>query len=306
MKNLVLRNEVRKKVKDSIFITGSARSGTTIMGKIIHSMKDVEYVFEPPTLVSLFSAIDNLQGKDWKLLFETYLYEEFLINALAGRNINLNENDDSSIWHVKSKREINQRLKTSHRKADVTDKAKGRHIAYKLPNMVPYIERFKTYYSAVTIILMVRNPIDTINSLMKKGWFTDDSLSNENRLWPTILYQDQNIPHWVEPSMFEEWINMTEVDRCGYYFLRNFKKDISKSTIMVNYDYFVWNSEFAMKKICSELGLKKGEQSDTILRKIYKRDKNRNKKILEKLNNNIRKKVIEAEKVLSEVTIKNY
>jgi hypothetical protein len=105
-----LKESVKSKVNNSILITGSARSGTSIMGKIIHSLKNVEYVFEPPTLVSLFSVIHEMDEKHWSLLFQTYLYEEFLINAIAGRNLNFNTNDDSCIYNTKPRNEIEERL----------------------------------------------------------------------------------------------------------------------------------------------------------------------------------------------------
>src|SRR5512141_1115475 len=86
---------------NAIFITGSARSGTSLVGSIIHSMDKVEYAYEPPMLVSLFAMINGLPEAQWKFLYETYLYEEILLNSIAGRAINCNVSDYSSIYKVK-------------------------------------------------------------------------------------------------------------------------------------------------------------------------------------------------------------
>ena len=108
-----------EKVSKAILITGTARNGTTITGQLIHSMNNVEYAFEPPTLLSLINIIDKVEKNIWKFLYETYLYEDFLINAIAGRNINFNKNDDSSIYHAKTEEEIQARIKKNAREVFV-------------------------------------------------------------------------------------------------------------------------------------------------------------------------------------------
>ena len=144
-------------VSNAIIITGSARSGTTIMGKIVHSFQGVEYVNEPPMLFSLISKIDDVGPNIWKLLYETYLYEEFLINALAGRSINCNRGDDSSIYHVKGNEEIEARLQNSYGKLEVEDiiKLKNIQLAYKIPNIVPYVSKINDIYPSRTVVVML-------------------------------------------------------------------------------------------------------------------------------------------------------
>ena len=118
MTKLTLSKKAKDKCDNVIIISGCARSGTTILGKIISSFKNIEYSFEPPTIASLLALISTLPKKEWKFLYETYLYEELLLNSLAGRGINCNRADDSSIYKVKSEKIINDRLKNSLRKKD--------------------------------------------------------------------------------------------------------------------------------------------------------------------------------------------
>ena len=72
----------------------------------------------PPMLFTLFSLMEKLNREEWCLLYETYLYEEFMLGALAGRAINCNKSDDSSIYRVKNPQEIEDRLQNSLGKSD--------------------------------------------------------------------------------------------------------------------------------------------------------------------------------------------
>ena len=51
--NIIDTNSWNNVLDKMVIIGGSARSGTTIIGKLIHSLKNIEYQFEPPMLVSL-------------------------------------------------------------------------------------------------------------------------------------------------------------------------------------------------------------------------------------------------------------
>ena len=66
---LSLDKKISKKCNEAIIISGGARSGTTIIGKVLHSLKNVEYAFEPPALFALFPLINDLPKKIWKLLY---------------------------------------------------------------------------------------------------------------------------------------------------------------------------------------------------------------------------------------------
>jgi len=84
-----------------IVITGVGRSGTTILGKIIHSFEGVEYVYEPYTIQALLPLLTTIEKDHWKNLYHSYLYEDIFMGAVAGRNVNLNEMDDSCIIKAK-------------------------------------------------------------------------------------------------------------------------------------------------------------------------------------------------------------
>lgn len=136
----------RTAAETAVLVTGSARSGTTIIGALIHTFQNVEYVFEPPALIALFPLIEEMPEHQWKYLYEAYLYEEFLINAVSGRAINTNIDDDSSIYKVKSGQDIAERLSWSWRKADADKIASARRVAYKIETSFPSWENFFPTY----------------------------------------------------------------------------------------------------------------------------------------------------------------
>ena len=153
------------KVNNSIIIIGSGRSGTSILGNIIHSFKNVEYAYEPPTLEILFPMIDEMPKDIWKQIYEIFLYEEFLHKAIAGRNINLNRNDISCIYNVKSKEEIETRLSKSFTRFEIEGLIDNKVIAYKYVGSFNILKLID-YYPGTRIIEVYRDPNSTINSIV--------------------------------------------------------------------------------------------------------------------------------------------
>jgi len=218
--NQVKISEFAKEVAGRcIFITGSARSGTSLVGALIHSMEGVEYIYEPPMVLGLLSMINDLDSEKWKLLFETYIYEEFLINSIAGRNFNFNVNDYSYIGNHKTQAEIEFRKSKSWGKDDCEKIAKNKIVAFKNPDLVYATTKFKEYYPDSKVVLVLRNGIDTINSILAKKWF---SIENEtsNLYWPFRIYQGKKIPHFVNPEEIELWLQMKEIDRAAFYYIK--------------------------------------------------------------------------------------
>ena len=57
------KNNIKKILNNLIWITGCARSGTTILGKILSTLKNVEYGFEPELLFGLLPKIHKFNKK---------------------------------------------------------------------------------------------------------------------------------------------------------------------------------------------------------------------------------------------------
>jgi len=265
--NLSISQNAKIKVNDAILISGSARSGTTIMGQVVHSMKNVEYSFEPPVLFTLMPFIDSLKKDEWKLLYETYLYEEFFINAICGRSINCNTFDDSSIYKVKSSSDISSRISQSIRKYEAESIGKDRVIAYKMPSITPLFPKVIDYYPDTRLILMRRGAVATINSLLEKKWFSNVGLSN-NASWPFLIKNNVNVPYWVCEEDVDLWLSMDEINRCAYYYVKASKMEGLDSAIVVQYEDLVSNPVGVITSLSDSLNLDFGPKTHEVISTI--------------------------------------
>jgi hypothetical protein len=263
----------RELVSRSILITGLGRSGTTLLGKLVASCSGVEYSFEPPLLVSLFSQIPYLQPDSWKLLFDTYLYEEVCVNGLAGRSINLNRHDDSSALKVLGEVEIQRRLSRSWRKdeieAFVVDNRQVR-IACKIPNLVQYIPLFLELYPNVNVVHVVRGLMPTIASLLAKGWFQHTDFSNlTTQIYPYSFSKSIRVPFWVKPDDIDWWTQAAELDRCLYYYGLNISFCNYDQVFRLPYEDLIQAPESTFASLMQHLDLQPGELTAQILQTIH-------------------------------------
>lgn len=292
MDNLKLNDNIGELCNRSIVITGSARTGTTIIGKILHSFNNVEYCYESPTLISLFYLFNRIKREEWRLLYETYLYEEFLINTIAGRSINCNLEDDSSIWKVKPKKEIEKRINHSFRKNTIEKVSFSKVIAYKIPDIIPFLSALKGYYPGSQIIVMRRRPSDVFHSLLEKKWFTDQSLSKRNLIWPFQIFNNLKIPLWVHDDDIKRWAEMTTIDRIGYYYVQ-MNKHIGEiqDSIIIDFDHFVEQPLETANDLCAKLGLCFGDKTENILQTVKRRRPKTDMTIINRLSSAMREKV---------------
>jgi len=279
-----ISQNARSKIEKAVVITGTGRSGTTIIGKIIHSFQSVEYVFEPPVLVTLFSLIDKMPHEQWKLIYETYLYEEILINSICGRSINCNQKDDSSIYKVKLDKEIESRLNRSLRKEDAEHEVKKHNIAYKIPSITHYIPNLLGFYPNSRVVVVKRDPIGTINSLMHGKWLGDINLKSNN-IWPFRIHKGLHVPDYVKESDNQKWIEMTELDRCAYYYIRISQgAEKIKNKIEISYDELIDSPSQIIDKIVKKLNLQYGPKTESIIKEIKPTRTQRDYSILTKIS----------------------
>jgi hypothetical protein len=274
MVNLTLSPESVAKTQTSIVISGTARSGTTIVGKLVHSFEGVEYTFEPPTLFSLFASIEIIPASTWKLLYSTYLYEDFAINAIAGRAINTNIEDDSSIHKVKSRDEIDARLKASVSRIEAKSRlSRGGTIAYKIPDIVKYIAKLRELFYATKAVIVFRGLEANIASLLNTGWYSDDGL-RRGSIWPNYRLAEVElpIPFWVDEEYASLFGSLDELNRCLFLYFVNLEATSSLSDkIIVKYEELVDRPRETTETIAAKLGLRFGEITEEVIGTIKKR-----------------------------------
>ncbi len=256
----------RLAAEKTICISGSTRSGTTLMGTILHSCQNVEYIFEPPIILPILLNISFVPEECTRLLFESYIFEDLLLGQLAGRNVNLNENDDSCFYKAKTKKELAKRHSQSWRKNKMADCAKEIHPAFKMPEITPYLKDLQELYPSMEFVLMHRKANSVINSLMKKRWLSERNVSSLNFLWPCKIIENQTVPYWVSDQDIGYWAEWTELERAAYYYLQ-FVRPIEhlENAIVISYEKLIEKPREIIDAMISKLKLNAGEKTQSIV-----------------------------------------
>lgn len=256
-----------KEVVSKMFIvSGSARSGTTILGKLISSAKEIEYGYEPPTVISLISLITEINECHWKMLFETYCYEDLMLGAIAGRNLNFNSNDDSFILNSKQREVIDFRLKTPFTKHQLEHEAVKACLCIKIPDIVPFIPKLQKYYPDIRVIIIIRKANDVLNSVIKKRWYDDVSTNFPDLIWPYRIYKNCKIPFWTEMKDADWWCQASHIERVAYYYLRIMKGlDDIKNRYLINYHELVKQPYIVVRNLFENLSLTSTDKTAEIV-----------------------------------------
>lgn len=261
-----MHEPARRAMNRAIFIAGNARSGTTILGKILYSFNTVEYTFEPPFLFSLLPLIHELPEAQFRAMFEAYGYEDVLLGALGARNLNFNSNDDSFVYRSKSETEIKARLQNGWPKERLLDAAEKSRLCIKMPDIGAPLQKLMAYYPGMQVVATHRKANPVIESIIKKKWYSNESLQQHTQIWPSQAKDGITIPMWVEKEFVKDWLGWTELERAGYYYVR-IARELSKlkNAIFFSYEQMVENPKAAVSSLAKKLQLDFGPQTEALL-----------------------------------------
>ncbi|MEE8093892.1 MAG: sulfotransferase [Gammaproteobacteria bacterium] len=231
---------VSRAVSRCIFLTGSTRSGTTIMGQLLLSLDGVEFFHEPPFIYLLIALIGDVEEETWKIMFESYLFEDNHMLAIPGRRLNFNRGDDSSVFRGKTREDIEARTAKTMRRVEILPRALNGRFGFKMPEMLPYLPKLRAYYPDLVTIVMLRCPKSVIASILAKGWYSDEALSDETgeRLFRKGC--TLRIPYWLPDGIVDRWTEMSELERCCFCYSYQYRNLVGRNDcIVVDYDEFV-------------------------------------------------------------------
>ncbi len=260
-------------VNNMIMVSGTERSGTTIVGNLIGTAQGVEYSFEPPTLIALTSIINQCNGNEEKdrlhLLFKAYCYEELLIGAITGRYLNFNKGDDSYIMNIKDEIEIHNRLEGKYRKKDIENTIDKIRLAVKLPNAIMALKSLSISFPTISNVITIRNPNDIINSFLEKKWYNNVSIKSPTVFWPYTILKDYKVPDWVPYEKAEWWLSISEIDKIAYHILINWEFIANlKHKIVVRHEDFVAKPENITSQLFESLNLEPTLKTAQVLKKV--------------------------------------
>ena len=271
-------SNVNNIINNSIILFSSARSGSTLLGKIMGSTKNSEYCHEPKFLSYIIANIDNYKKVEFKNLFNCYVYEDFLTQSLAGRNINTNKNDDSSIYNFKDTNIIKKRLIKTNPKILTIKQSKNSIPIIKILHASMNIEKFIKIKKDIRVVRLIRNPHDLIASLLKKRWLSNYNLKNLYNEFSLKEINNIKVPYWYKGSSIS-WYEMKEIDRCFYYYLNLNAYNPNKKILLIDYDDFI-KSKAKREKFFHYLNLKKTSKTESILKSLKI---NKNKIMMKKI-----------------------
>tara|TARA_B100000959_G_scaffold225037_1_gene239016 strand:- start:1968 stop:2957 length:990 start_codon:yes stop_codon:yes gene_type:complete len=229
------KNEIRVGTKrlsfKKVIITGVCRSGKTLLGRILGTLKNVEYMDEPwlATILPHFlgnKLIDPQVAKD----FMASYVEELFNDVILLRQTNFRPNDQSSIWDRKGIKELYERLINLHTRDDVRD-----YVRSKKPTLIlnlsltnPFLFFLKESLPGCKIIHVIRNGLDVALEVEKKKWYSNERLRKP--ICNGLLYRIHKsnkflgkyyIPWWVEKNDEEKFLKMNDFTK-GLYFWRRY------------------------------------------------------------------------------------
>ena len=277
MKHQILADATEKTAR-AIFLGGGTRTGTSMMARLIYSLEKVECFHEPAFLYAFFYMIDQMDEGPWKLLLESFVYEELLLSALAGRRLNFNENDESCVFHSRPRAEIADRLARTHRHHELLPRASQYRLAFKMPETVPQLDTLRRYYPHMTFLVMLRRPESVIASLIQRGWYSEKQMRGTGGDWlfRTGSVEDMKIPAWVPDSLIEEFVAASEADRCAMCYIEQYKYLVGRSDcIVADFDELMHNPLPYFGAVTRALGEKFGPMTTQLLETVREPAKDR-------------------------------
>ncbi len=261
-----VHKEAYDAVNHSIFVIGPGRTGSTLSGRIVQSFRGIEYAYEPAFLHSLIPMVARLATDDFRLLFETYLYEDVFMGLVTGRSWNFNKSDESSILKVKSETEINERINVSMGKLKAMEKARRAVLAFKLTDVVPFVRKLKALYPGMRFVVTHREAPGCLSSLLKKEWFSDATLKSVGLVWNGTFENGYLHPHWLSSAARPRWVGMTELERAALYYREMYSSlDGVGGLYVFSYDRLIREPKAAIGDLATWIGAEFSEGTEGII-----------------------------------------
>ena len=260
---MFVEKNLKKVLQNTIWIVGSVRTGTSILGKILSTLKTVEYAFEPEFLFKLLPKINTINKNTWLNLYNSYIIEELFFNLCVGRRINFKKNDDSFIGNSLSARSIRSKLKIKLSRLDFENYLKkfDKNLIIKIHSVTRSLSALEKYYPKNKFIVTQRDERKISASIIKKKWFKNN----------------QNLPISVQnPDLFgkkkyKRWLKLNEKEKIKHYLKQvNLGSKKIKNKYIFVYENFINNPNKEINKLCNFLNLKKTSKTKELINTIKK------------------------------------
>ncbi len=251
-----------------VVITGVARSGTTLLGKIIGSFSNTHFIFEPPTFRLIPPLIEEgyLKERQGGETLKAVLFEELYLQIIHGRYINFNEKDDSYIGHYVNPEIIKQRWKKYRRRKDVIEDLENKNYLFvlKIPNIQPSLKTLKNLFHDIKFIHCIRDGNSIVSSSIRRDFFTQDYLNKRSVDWSNEI-SSIKIPWFINKKDYQYFSKWTQYTRAAYIWRiltemgLNFADENKKYVFQFKFEDFINNPEPFVGKIEKFVGKKRSD-----------------------------------------------
>jgi hypothetical protein len=200
-------------VKAPLIVDGFSRAGKFLLGSVVASMENVEYLQNPLMLeTALYLArLGKIDIETAKILVQTDL-DLNTYNMAIGRNLNLRDDDESSISNAVNPEKFLLRAKSQNSEILVSNF----HESAALPLYISHeglcnLEILLKIYPTLTLVSAQRNPIPLIISWFKRGWGSRWGVDPKSF---SIAFEANGLPvPWFAVDWADEYLKLSEMDR---------------------------------------------------------------------------------------------
>jgi hypothetical protein len=266
-----------------VFAFGAARSGKTTIARLAASFEGVNHVDEywPLLAISIAANNDEISKETFSSISKCMISELQNDSALL-RFANFRPKDASSIFKYKSKLEIFQRLVKLKSRDDSAKYIKdNNYILWMTCTDLNICEsHFRNTFKISPMILILRHPAEVASEIVKKKWFSDQTLLKPLFNTPSVkhyssrLKSDLFLPWWLPRSEYEFWIDSNEFTR-GLVYWKVMHNDhlidtgrTSKYSATITWNALVQSPELILPKLETILQKKSTNKTDKIIKSI--------------------------------------
>ena len=251
-------------------VTGAMRTGSTMLGRLLRSLRNFEVFHEPAVAYTLFPLIEAMDNRHWKLLFTSCVFEDCLIASLAGTSLNMNRYNESFIFHSDTFAGYKGKVSHTNNHEDLVELSKTKLVAVKIPEMMPYVERYKRLFPHNKIFITLRQPEAVIASLIVKGYYSDRRTHTFPKKWPNRVGPNETfLPFWLEDNCVDRWLASSEADRCCLSYIAQYKKcNVNLTDAFIDYDQLCLNPQTYFYNLAELHNWQYGEKTEQLLREV--------------------------------------
>ena len=276
----------------AVVLAGSARSGTSLLCAILASLDGAELDYESPVLTPLLASEASLVSATFQLMWTRYVHRSVVVDALAGRSLNLNWHDESSAYRYLGEEEIARRLSRSWGLRDLLDRSIRARPVLKMPNVVEHLTRVAVEFPGTRFVVTGREPSRTILSLVTRGWFRDAVEGPSLTTSPVRVVRGVRVPYWVPSYLIDRYVSGTDLQRSAMYYVWVTEASLTvPGAILVDYAALTEDPEPVVTNCAGRLGMTFGPRTRQLISQVEERAPVGDVTILSSLSSNERDEV---------------